>query len=100
VLTEKVVCVKILWEIFMAQRIRRVDSIKEMERVVDDFITQGYKAKSRGEESARLVKEAPKDKHLLVALLTIWWTFGLGNLLYAVLPSKIEDDVLVRLEAK
>jgi hypothetical protein len=82
----------------MAQRIRRVDNSKEMERVVDDFITQGYKAKSRGEESARLIKYEPKDKHLLVALLTIWWTFGLGNLLYAVLPSKVDDDVLVRIE--
>jgi hypothetical protein len=49
-------------------RIRRVDDRKEMEKVIDDFITQGYKVKSQGERSTMM-----KDKdfgsggmHLLV----------------------------------
>lgn len=82
----------------MAQRIRRVSTLKEFERTIDDFITQGYKVISRGEETAAVIKRGKKDKHLLVFLLTFWFTVGFGNVIYALLPGKVEDEVLVRIE--
>jgi hypothetical protein len=81
----------------MAQRIRKTTTVNEFESVIDDYITQGYKVKSRGESTANLVKAGEHDKHILVALLTIWWTFGLGNLVYQLIPMPVQDDVLVRL---
>lgn len=82
----------------MANRIRRCENSKEFEKIIDDFITTGYEIKSRGQNNALLIKKGKHDKHALVALLTFWWTFGLGNLIYALLPTKIEDEVLVKFE--
>ena len=81
-----------------ASRIRRVSTRKEFEQLIDDFITTGYKIKTQGENNALLVKPGKHNKHGLVALLTVWWTFGLGNLIYALIPVKNEDEVLVKLE--
>lgn len=81
----------------MGNRIRRCADVKEFERAIDDYITTGYTVKSRGEENALLIKRAAKNKHLLVFLLTFWFTVGIGNLIYALIPAKIEDEVLVKL---
>lgn len=82
----------------MAQRIRRTANEREYERVIDDLITQGYVVVSRGELTANLIKRGKKEKHLLVFLLTFWFTLGIGNLIYAILPNKVVDDVLVRID--
>lgn len=81
-------------------RIRRVEDDREMERVIDDYITQGYQVKSRGERSARV-----KDKdwgsafgHIVVAILTIWWTLGLGNVAYAVYKRYSADEVTIKID--
>ncbi len=83
----------------MNSRIRRTTTSKEFEQVIDDFITTGYTLESRGESNARLVKRKKKN-HLMVALWTVWWTCGIGNLIYAFMPAKIEDEVLVKLESE
>ncbi|MDE6504348.1 MAG: hypothetical protein K2L42_00590 [Clostridia bacterium] len=82
----------------MANRIRRCATRKEFEQIVDDFVTTGYVVKSRGEDNALLVKKGQHTKHGLVALLTFWWTLGLGNLIYALIPVKNEDEVLVKID--
>ena len=81
----------------MANRSRRVSSQKEFEQVIDDFITTGYKIESRGENNA-LLKKYKKKNHGMCALLTVWWTCGLGNLIYALMPAKVEDEVMVKIE--
>ena len=80
------------------QRIRRVNSKKEMDMLVDDFLTMGYVIDSQGKDNIRVVKKAKKEQHLLVAVLTAWWTFGIGNLIYALMPVKNSDEVLIKLE--
>ncbi|WP_228371023.1 MULTISPECIES: hypothetical protein [Natrinema] len=81
-------------------RIRRVDDQREMERVIDDYITQGYQVKSQGERSARV-----KDKdwgsalgHLIVAALTLWWTLGIGNVAYAAYKRYTADEVTIKVD--
>ncbi|MCM1271492.1 MAG: hypothetical protein NC247_12875 [Ruminococcus flavefaciens] len=83
----------------MANRIRKCYTEKEFEQIIDDFITTGYEIKSKGERNALLIKKKKKD-HLKVALLTVWWTFGIGNLIYAFVPEKIEDEVMIKIENK
>ena len=41
-----------------------------------------------------------RKMHLVVAVLTIWWSFGLGNVLYAAYRYiwKVEEDVVPRAE--
>ena len=82
------------------QRIRRFTNRDEYERTIDDYITLGYKITNRGEFSCAMCKKKKKEKHLLVFLLTGWWTLGLGNLIYALMPSKDDDNVLLKLEEK
>lgn len=81
----------------MANRIRKCYTEREFEQIIDDFITTGYEIKSRGERNALLVKKKKKD-HLKIALLTAWWTCGIGNLIYAFIPAKIEDEVMIKIE--
>ncbi|NLP26491.1 MAG: hypothetical protein GX365_03980 [Clostridiales bacterium] len=82
----------------MAKRIRKCSNEGDFQQVIDDFITTGYKLKSQGENNALLVKYKPKN-HGRVALLTIWFTFGIGNLIYHFMPAKVEDEVLVKIVA-
>ena len=81
----------------MASRIRRCSTRKEFEQVIDDFITTGYEIQTRSENNALLVKKKKKN-HLKVALLTAWWTCGIGNLIYAFIPAKVEDEVMIKLQ--
>lgn len=84
----------------MANRIRRCNSEREFEQIIDDFVTTGYEVKSRGAENALLVKKGKHEKHLLVFLLTFWFTLGIGNLIYALMPVKNEDEVMVKLDER
>jgi hypothetical protein len=68
----------------------------------------GWRIKERGEDWALLHKPdfGTKDGHVLLAAATVWWTFGLANLAYALLeywydtPTKmIEADETVPEEA-
>lgn len=81
----------------MADRIRRVSTQKEFEQLIDDFVTTGYKLESRGENNA-LLRRYKKKNHGLVAALTVWWTCGIGNLIYAFMPAKVDDEIMIKLE--
>ena len=84
----------------MINRIRRCSSRKEYEQLIDDYITMGYTVKARGEDNAHLIKKGRHTKHGLVFLLTFWWTLGIGNLVYALIPVRDEDDILLKLEGE
>ena len=83
-----------------AERIRRVTSRKELESVQDDFMTQGYVIVREGETSILMRKGTwgSGGNHVIVAVLTIWWTAGLGNLVYALVAHNSADQVMLRLE--
>lgn len=52
---------------------------------IDDEQVEGWKVKEDGDE--RVVMHKPNygsfGGHVLVAVLTVWWTVGLGNAAYA-----------------
>jgi hypothetical protein len=80
-----------------AQRIRHAKSVREAEQMRDEFITLGYKVESSGENTTIVKKTSwgSVSGHLLVALFTVWWTLGLGNLAYALIAHK-SDEVLIK----
>ena len=81
------------------QRIRHARTVWESEAMRDEYITQGYTVQSEGENTL-IVKRSSWGSlsgHLLVAILTIRWTFGLGNLIYALAVHK-SDEVLIRVD--
>jgi hypothetical protein len=82
-----------------AERVRHAKSVREAEQLRDEFVTLGYKVESTG-EATTVVKKSTWGSvagHLGVALLTVWWTFGLGNLAYALIAHK-SDEVLIRVD--
>ena len=83
-------------------RVRRVADRRELERAVDEFVTRGYKVESDGETSIRLKERDWGDAgtHLVLALLTGWWTLGLSNALYAIYARVTAEEVIVRIDPK
>lgn len=81
-------------------RIRKVRSEKEFEEVLDEYITIGYNEKERGEKTAMMMKTeyGGVSSHILIFAFTIWWTFGLGNVLWAIYNYyQKSDKVLIKL---
>ena len=81
------------------KRTRTCYTKAEFKDAVADFIDRGYVLESRNKTSAKLISKQEKKYHGIVALLTIWWSFGLGNLIYSLLPSKRYDEVTILLQS-
>lgn len=81
-------------------RIRRVDDQKEMEKVIDDFITQGYKIKSKGERSTMMKEKdwGSGGMHIIVLIFLGWWTLGIANALYAAYAYWTSEEVKIQIE--
>lgn len=58
---------------------------RRLKRAVEDAEIEGWKVQSEQGDRVIMVKRkyGSLGAHLLIALLTIWWTLGLGNVLYA-----------------
>jgi len=82
-----------------APRLRKISSCKEFDGALDDYITQGYEVLNQGENSALLRKKTwgTSGGHVLWALLTVWWTLGLGNLGYALAAHYTAEQVILKL---
>ena len=67
----------------MVKEVKRVTK-KQFEDVVEDKATEGYKLKSKTDRQAIFIKPSfgGVGGHILVFLLTFWWTFGIGNLIW------------------
>lgn len=83
-----------------APRLRKVMSKKEADNLVDDYVTQGYEILEQGERSTlvRKVSWGTLGGHVLWALLTVWFTAGLGNLVYALIIRYGGEKVLVKVD--
>lgn len=98
-------------------RIRRVESEREQEKLLDEFITKGYKIQDQGQYSAR-VKEKDWGSipvHGFVFLFmflgaavlfdaanvdagAVWVVAILANVIYAVYSRFTADEVLIKVE--
>lgn len=81
-------------------RIRRVDDQREMEKVIDDFVTQGYKIKSQGERTAMMKKKnfGSVGVHILILIFVGWWTLGIANAVYAAYKYFTADEVQIKVK--
>jgi len=81
-----------------APRIRHTASRQETESVRDDFMTQGYEVLNEGESTVLMRKSTwgSVSAHVIIALLTAWWTFGLVNLVYALIAHFTAPQVLLK----
>lgn len=65
-----------------------------LQRKVDDAKIEGWKVDK--EQGDRVVMMKPNygslGGHALIALLTVWWTLGIGNALYAAYKYFTDSD--------
>ncbi len=77
-------------------RLRRCANRGEFERTVDDLAVQGYKIKSRSDDTASLHKPEYGSVGIHVILFLV--TVGIGNVIYAAVKYSGRDQVTVRIE--
>ncbi len=81
----------------MANKIIRCTSQKVFEQITKEYISTGYEYKLTGGNKTVFIKRKKKD-HMKIFLLTVWFTLGIGSIIYAIMPAKIEDIVVVVFE--
>lgn len=82
-------------------RIRKVKSQREYEQLIDEYVTLGYNVKDRGELTCALEKTnfGSVTSHAIVAVVSVWWTFFIGNIVWALYNYYSKSDrVLIKLE--
>lgn len=96
-------------------RIRRVESEREQEKAVDDFLTRGYKVQSQGQFSAKVKEKdfGSAPVHVFVFLFTliasavlfdaaglpaggVWVVTILANVLYATYSWFTAEEVVIK----
>ncbi|WP_428308008.1 hypothetical protein [Lacipirellula sp.] len=84
-----------------APRLRRVSSKKELENMLDDYMTQGYEIIEEGQTTAMVRRKTwgSTGGHVLWALLTVWFTLGFGNLAYALVAHYNAERVMLKIDA-
>lgn len=80
-------------------RIRNVETKKEFEKVVDEYITLGYKVIDRGEETAKMsdVQNGSIIVHAVLAVM-FWWIFCIPNFVYIWHSRRNADEVLIKID--
>ena len=80
-----------------AKRTQYVDNRKELNETVNALIAQKYDVRAASPFSVTLKKRNYGSLlgHAVVALVTIWWSFGIVNLLYAACSRGDADKVEV-----
>ena len=66
--------------------VKRVKDKKALETAVEDAQAEGWKLSAQSNSTAVLKKPGSLGSivgHVVVFFLTVWWTFFLGNILYA-----------------
>lgn len=83
-----------------APRLRRVSTTKEMDTIIDDFVTQGYSILERGEHSALLRKNTWGSGGIHVVLfITTWALLWIPNIAYAVLAHFVlAEKVFIKIQ--
>lgn len=66
----------------------------ELRTKVEDAQVEGWKVDSEQGEKVVMMKPSygTLGGHVLIALLTVWWTFGIGNALYAAFKYFGDSD--------
>ena len=63
-----------------APRLRRVSSRKEMENLIDDYVTQGYAILEQTDRNAMVRKKYYGS--MLLHIIIFFFTVGIGNVAY------------------
>lgn len=83
----------------MRVRTRTAESRAEFERAVEDYVVLGWRLVRRSPYVAEVKRRTwgKPRKHFLVFAVMGWWTFGLANIVYAMVAHMRAERIIVRL---
>lgn len=83
-----------------APRLRRVSSKREMENLLDDYMTQGFEIVEQGQSTAMVRRKTwgSPAGHVLWLLVSVWFTFGVGNVIYALVAHYTAEKIMLKLD--
>jgi hypothetical protein len=83
--------------------VKRVSKDK-LSQEIEDKVVMGWQLKSQNENLAIMKKAGGWGSiggHIIVALLTAWWTFFIGNVLYALyVHYKESSELQIKVDEK
>ena len=83
----------------MTKHIRYVSNTNEFYHLIKSYQALNYMLISYHSYKAYLIKRKKHDADFLVFLLT-FWSLGIGNLIYRLLPTRIEEKLILQLQIK
>ena len=77
-------------------RVSHVSDRRQLDARIDELTVGGYEVHEHDGDAVTLVRMdwGSGWRHVLVALLTAWWTFFLGNVVYALYRGLFVSDTL------
>lgn len=85
------------------KEIIRVKTKKGLEDKIEDKKSEGYKLNSRTDRQAEFIKRNYGSAlwHIVIFILTVWFTLGFGNLFYLGFNYfGRKDEVTIKIESK
>ena len=78
-------------------RLRKVSNRNQLEEKIDDYQIQGYTVKERSEKHGLLQNSdwGSGSVHFLVFVLTVWWSLGIGNLVYLLYAYLVKSKQIM-----
>ena len=76
---------------------------KDFENEVEDKQTEGYKVTSKTDTQCILEKRTLGKAiwHIIIFLITFWFTFGFGNIIYLLIAYFMHvDKITIKIEKK
>ncbi len=82
-------------------RMRNVGSNEEFEGAIESYTNHGYELLNRGESTVLMRRKSwgSVTGHIVCGLLTVWFTFGFANLVYALFSHFNADQVMINLDS-
>jgi hypothetical protein len=81
-------------------RIRKTTNQQQYEELIDEYITKGYKTQKEGQQTYNLMKPnyGTLASHIIIAILTCWWTLFIGNIIWAIYNYyQNSDEILIKI---
>ena len=79
-----------------APRLRRVSSRKEMENLIEDYVTQGYAILEQTDRNAMVKKKSYGS--MLLHIILVCCTAGIGNIVYYFIAQNNAEKVMIKVD--
>lgn len=80
----------------MKKRVREINDRERYENLIDEYLQSGYKLTYEEENYCKLRKSTwgGWGWNIVIFVLTVWWTFFLGNLAFMLISNQLNSRLV------